>query len=58
VVPHGGLLPLCDLQILLLSLPWLFSVTSEMLPLSTPYLHPGEHKVKIWRGKLEKNCSA
>jgi tetratricopeptide (TPR) repeat protein len=57
VIPHGDLLPLCDRQILLLSLPWLFSVSRELLPLSIPYLLPGEQKVKSWREKLEIYCA-
>ena len=58
VVPHGDPLPLCDLQVLLLSLPWLFSVTCKSLPVTIPYLEPKEEKVKSWKEKLEKNSAA
>lgn len=54
VIPHGEPLPVCDLQVLLLSLPYLFSVTRESLSVNIPYLVPGKPKVIDWRIKLKE----
>lgn len=54
VVPHGEQLPDCDLQVLLLSLPWLFSVTRETLPACIPYLRPGARSVETWEKWIEE----
>lgn len=54
VVPHGSLLPACDLQVLLLSLPWLFNIALGTLPTQTPYLAPGRQRVDDWKYWLEK----
>jgi hypothetical protein len=54
VIPHGDPLPICDLQVLLLSLPWLFSVTPEARPVSIPYLVPSEQKVMVWKKRLDE----
>jgi hypothetical protein len=48
VVIHGTPLPVCDYQILMLSLPWLFDSTQETLPVSIPYLIPGKQKITQW----------
>lgn len=53
VVPHGLPLPVCDLQVLLLSLPWVLDVTVATLPTQIPYLLPGEQRVKAWQSRLE-----
>lgn len=52
VVPHGEVLPRCDLQVLLLSLPCIFNVTEETIPVEAPYLFPGPQRVAEWRRKL------
>jgi tetratricopeptide (TPR) repeat protein len=52
VILHGDLLPVCDTQILLLSLPWLFSTTLESIPIDIPYLVPNKLKVGTWKKKL------
>lgn len=52
VVVHGDPLPVCDVQVLLLSLPYLFSVTLENLPVSIPYLAPQSGAVDCWRIRL------
>ncbi|NTV49858.1 MAG: tetratricopeptide repeat protein [Geobacteraceae bacterium] len=54
VIPHSESLPICDLQVLLLSLPWLFSVTPESLPIGIPYLVPGNQKVDSWNKQIEE----
>lgn len=54
VIPHGKTLPTCDLQVLLLSLPYLFSVTRESLAVNIPYLVPGKAKVMNWKIKLKE----
>ncbi len=54
VIPHGEPLPVCDLQVLLLSLPYLFSVTQETLPVNIPYLVPRKPKVMDWKIKLNE----
>lgn len=54
VVPHGEILPACDLQMLLLSLPGFFSITQETLPARIPYLVPSSLLVSEWSGKLDK----
>jgi hypothetical protein len=53
VVPHGEQLPLCDLQVLLLSLPGLFAATLETLPRQIPYLTPRRARIEAWRERLE-----
>lgn len=53
VVPHGELLPVCDLQVLMLSLPELFSVTLDNRPAEIPYLAPRPELVCIWKIRLE-----
>ncbi|MDD2539848.1 MAG: tetratricopeptide repeat protein, partial [Desulfuromonadaceae bacterium] len=58
VIPHGEPLPVCDLQVLLLSLPWLLSVNPGSLLARTPYLMPEQEKVTAWKKRLEeKNTS-
>ncbi len=52
IVPHGQPLPMCDLQLLLLSLPRLFATTLETLPASMPYLVPRPQLVAEWRKRL------
>lgn len=54
VVVHGKTLPVCDLQVLLLSLPDLFSVALEMLPNFIPYLVPNPRLIDVWRTRLNK----
>lgn len=52
VVVHGDPLPVCDLQVLLLSLPYLFSLTLESLPSTIPYLAPQSGPVGYWQTRL------
>jgi len=52
VVRHGEPLPACDLQVLLLSLPFLFSTTLETLPTFIPYLVPNSRLIDRWRTRL------
>lgn len=52
VVSHGQLLPMCDLQLLLLSLPRLFATTLETIPADLPYLLPTPQLVAEWRSSL------
>jgi tetratricopeptide (TPR) repeat protein len=52
VVPHGESLPVCDLQVLLLSLPFLFSTDLGTIPNAVPYLAPSQQKVVQWLGRL------
>ncbi len=54
VVPHGELLPVCDLQMLLLSIPALFCITPDSITSSLPYLAPGKLKSDAWRRMLEE----
>jgi hypothetical protein len=54
VVPHGEPLPVCDLQVLLLSLPGLLSVTRETLQAGTNYIVSGKQKFEIWKRRLEE----
>ncbi|MFH1027330.1 MAG: tetratricopeptide repeat protein, partial [Pseudomonadota bacterium] len=54
VVVHGEPLPVCDLQVLLLSLPYLFSTTLETLPTFIPYLIPHSRLIDGWRTRLNK----
>lgn len=58
VVPHGDLLPVCDLQVLLLSLPGLFGVTPLSLPVHIPYLVPEKQRVETWKTRLEEKITA
>lgn len=51
VVPHGESLPVCDLQVLLLSLPFLFDTTPETIPDEVPYLAPSQQKAALWRNR-------
>lgn len=52
-VPHGESLPACDLQTLMLSLPWLFGVTLETLPDKLPYLLPRQNRIDEWQNRLD-----
>ncbi len=52
VVLHGEPLPVCDLQVLLLSLPYLFSTSLETLPTFIPYLVPRFSLIQEWRTRL------
>jgi hypothetical protein len=52
VVPHGEALPICDLQVLLLSLPFLFNTNPETIPHEVPYLAPCPKKVALWHSRL------
>ncbi len=53
VVVHGEALPLCDLQIPLLTLPTLFATTVDSIPCSVPYLLPDPHLLDEWRERLK-----
>lgn len=54
VVPHGEPLPVCDCQVLLLSLPWLFCMDRQQIPNEIPYLGPEKDAIKCWERRLEK----
>lgn len=54
IVPHGEILPACDRQVLLLSLPHLFSTTLETVPGHVPYLNAREQLKKAWKTALER----
>jgi hypothetical protein len=54
VIPHGDPLPHCDLQVLLLTLPRLFSVNQESLAVGIPYLVPGKWQVECWKERLNR----
>lgn len=54
VVPHGEPLPVCDCQVLLLSLPWLFCMDRQQIPNEIPYLGPEKDTIKCWERRLEK----
>ncbi|MDD2898666.1 MAG: tetratricopeptide repeat protein [Desulfuromonadaceae bacterium] len=56
VIVHGDLLPVCDVQILLLSLPWLFSISLELIPIDIPYLAPNTFKIGEWKKRLHNEC--
>jgi hypothetical protein len=58
VIPYGDALPVCDVQVLLLSLPRLLSVDQNLLSATIPYLVPGKKKVEIWKSGLEKKITA
>jgi len=58
VIPYGDMLPVCDVQVLLLSLPWLFSVDQNLLPARIPYLVPEKIQVELWKSELEGKMSA
>jgi tetratricopeptide (TPR) repeat protein len=52
VVPHGEMLPVCDFQVLLLTVPYLFNTVLDTIPCTVPYLVPRPHKIAEWRGRL------
>ena len=52
VVAHGEPLPVCQIQVLLLSLPYLFSTTLETVPNLTPYFVPHTRQIDGWRARL------
>lgn len=58
VVPHGELLPVCDLQIPMLSLPYVFSTTVETIPTGIPYLFAGDHLKEAWKSNIEQKIAA
>ncbi|OGT98218.1 MAG: hypothetical protein A2X80_06595 [Geobacteraceae bacterium GWB2_52_12] len=53
VVAHGDPLPVCHVQVLLLSLPYLFSTTLDTLPAAIPYLVPQPELIDRWKAVLE-----
>lgn len=57
VIPHGEPLPVCDLQVLLLSLPELLSITLDTLPAKIPYLTPDIQLVQTWKIRLQEKFS-
>lgn len=54
IIPHGEPLPTCDLQVLMLSLPLLFSTTLTTLPRELPYLQPRLQKIVFWERLLSE----
>ena len=52
VVPHGEMLPVCDFQVLLLTIPYLFNTVLDTIPATVPYLAPRMLKVAEWRSRL------
>lgn len=52
VIPHGEQLPVCDLQVLLLSLPYLLGTTLETIPDKIPYLAPRARRIGEWNNRL------
>ncbi len=52
VVGYGEIIPECNLQTLLLSLPYLFNITLESIPATTPYLLPRREKINQWHQRL------
>jgi len=54
VVPHGEPLPVCDCQVLLLSLPWLFCMDRQQVSIEIPYLGPEKDTVECWERRLDK----
>jgi tetratricopeptide (TPR) repeat protein len=52
VVGYGEILPECNVQTLLLSLPYLFKMTVESIPATTPYLLPRLEKINQWHQRL------
>jgi len=54
VVPHGEPLPVCDCQVLLLSLPWLFGLDRQQISIEIPYIGPEKDAVEYWERVLEK----
>jgi tetratricopeptide (TPR) repeat protein len=53
VVPHGEILPQCELQVPLLSLPSLLQTTLQNLPANIPYLAPRPEKGNEWQKRLD-----
>jgi len=53
VVVHGAPLPVCDLQVLLLSIPYIVSTTLETLPAYIPYLIPQSQLIDVWQARLD-----
>ncbi|MDR3579531.1 MAG: tetratricopeptide repeat protein [Oryzomonas sp.] len=58
VVPHGEMLPVCDFQVLLLTVPYLFNTVLDTIPGTVPYLAPRPHKVAEWRSRLQGRCAS
>ncbi|MDR3579532.1 MAG: tetratricopeptide repeat protein [Oryzomonas sp.] len=57
VVPKSEAPPLTDVYIQLLSLPYIFRTTLEMLPNTIPYLVPDSLKRTKWRDLLAKDAA-
>ncbi len=53
IVAHGELLPVCDLQVSLLSLPGLFSTAVKNIPAEIPYLMPQQQRADAWKSRLD-----
>lgn len=54
VISHGELLPNCDFQIAMMSLPGVLGVTLENIPTKTPYLHPQPDEIILWRDRIQE----
>lgn len=52
VVPRGQLLPSCDMQCPIMSLPFAFGTTLATLPATMPYLHADVVRQAAWRQRL------
>lgn len=58
VILHGELLPRCDRQVLLLTLPFLFSATLETLPADIPYIQARKELKEAWKARIEEKLAA
>ncbi|CAK0749687.1 Tetratricopeptide repeat protein [Azospirillaceae bacterium] len=52
VVPAGQPLPPFDLQVPILSLPFIFKTSLETIPNACPYLTPNPERVSLWRNRM------
>lgn len=57
VVGHGQILPQCELQLPLLSLPWLLSYQPGDLRFDFPYFFPGPLSITTWQSLLVQAVS-
>jgi tetratricopeptide (TPR) repeat protein len=51
-VARGEALPVFDVHLPLLSLPFLLGTTLASVPATVPYLHPDPHLLEAWRAEL------
>lgn len=54
VIPHGELLPNCDFQVAMMSLPGILDITLDNIPTTIPYLQAQPDEIVLWKNKMQE----